>query len=829
MTHAVPGLPPHADAYRGPHAGPYLGPDPAPGPHAGTPLHVQVHRAPPGLPGPGRMARSWLAHILRHRDDLAPWTFFAPARPGQPLAELRGRLAVAYADTAGLARGNPTGPDASEPGPDDAVERHGGYEVRYGRAPDLARRLAPADPGGFLRAAWATFLATPPPDPLRDWLVPYGGMLAVPARRIAARPPGFWRGCLATIDDPAHRDPSSPGSAAALELLGLFLFGDAGRHPGQAGGVFAADPAATGGGVAVRPGVRRDLALAQAVKRCPHRTAPACGCPEVPGACALGKGRSGSVTWADCLACRGADSALIRGHLAGFTGYGQHTAALGRELERLGCPVAFESLDAGFDPAAGLLPADPFVAARLAADPPRFPALLLQSSCPHTPAADPARTVNFTMWESTRVSPAAVAACNALRAVIVPCAANAEWFRASGVAVPIRVVPLGLDPSVFHPGGLPGEPPARAPGVVRFGCAGRTAHGGERKGLDAVVAAFVAALGDEPTAFLDVKIWADCAVVDPGHPRVRLIRTAYTAAELAGWYRSLDVFASASKGEGWGLQPLQAMACGAPALAPFWGGHAEYMTAHNAYPVAFDELPAVGPIYGGLGDWCVVRPDSLRGQLRRAFEDEAGRRAKGLAAARDAATFTWGRTAEGVLAVLREFAADGDPRGESPGAPRAAADVGDGVWVGGSRACDEARGKYAQVVHVWKPQNRLEGVACRHVADRRAGGLAVEWSEEQGLGDLGVPLAELAAYCRRPGPLLVHCVAGSCRSTALATLAKVARGRDPFDAARDVIEGVYRDRGFMPGWRRETMEEIFAWALAPPNYAAAGGGMPPAA
>ncbi len=275
--------------------------------------------------------------------------------------------------------------------------------------------------------------------------------------------------------------------------------------------------------------------------------------------------------------------------------------------------------------------------------------MLLQSSCPHDHVPHPGRTVNLTMWETNRLSPAAVAACNELACVVVPCAANAAWFRASGVTAPLRVVPLGIDPALFRP-----TTPEPA-GLVRFGCAGRTAHGGVRKGLDAAIAAFLDALGDEPTAFLEVKVWPDCAVADPRHPRVLIRRTPLADAELVDWYRSLSCFVSASKGEGWGLQPHQAMAVGRPAIAPFWGGHAAYMTAESCYPVEFAEEPATGPIYGGLGAWCVPRHDSLVEQMRRAFANGAERRAKGAAAAARAAEFTWARTARELAAVLREF------------------------------------------------------------------------------------------------------------------------------------------------------------------------------
>ncbi len=106
---------------------------------------------------------------------------------------------------------------------------------------------------------------------------------------------------------------------------------------------------------AARPAIRAYLALSAAARACPHRTAPACGCAQVPGSCALGKGGDRGVTLADCVACQKHDRVEIRGHLNNFTGYGQHVAAIGMELEKLGMPVTFdpiERVDGGFLPLA---------------------------------------------------------------------------------------------------------------------------------------------------------------------------------------------------------------------------------------------------------------------------------------------------------------------------------------------------------------------------------------------------------------------------------------------------------------------------------------------
>jgi hypothetical protein len=104
------------------------------------------------------------------------------------------------------------------------------------------------------------------------------------------------------------------------------------------------------------------IRLTRAASKCPHRTAPSCGCASVPGSCALGKGGASGVTLADCIACQRDDVATIHAHLSSYTGYGQLAAELGRGLEALGHPVGFEAID--IDPG-GFVPLDEFVKRRI--------------------------------------------------------------------------------------------------------------------------------------------------------------------------------------------------------------------------------------------------------------------------------------------------------------------------------------------------------------------------------------------------------------------------------------------------------------------------------
>jgi glycosyltransferase involved in cell wall biosynthesis len=121
-------------------------------------------------------------------------------------------------------------------------------------------------------------------------------------------------------------------------------------------------------------------------------------------------------------------------------------------------------------------------------------------------------------------------------------------------------------------------------------------------------------------------------------PEVRA-RVAFTGrvsdAELRALYAGASVFAFASRHEGFGLPPLEAMALGAP------------LVCSNAA-----SLPEV------VGDAALLFPagdaESLARALARVLDDPALRERLSLAGPERAAQFTWERTAVATVAVYRE-------------------------------------------------------------------------------------------------------------------------------------------------------------------------------
>ncbi|MBV9381453.1 MAG: glycosyltransferase family 4 protein [Streptosporangiaceae bacterium] len=120
-------------------------------------------------------------------------------------------------------------------------------------------------------------------------------------------------------------------------------------------------------------------------------------------------------------------------------------------------------------------------------------------------------------------------------------------------------------------------------------------------------------------------------------PHLRLCRPGYLPfSELPGFLGGALVVAVPSRGEGFGLPVLEAMACGVPVL-----------TAHNT------SLPEVG---GEAVAYTEPDAESIRVSLRALLDDPERRAALGMAGHARAQEFTWAASAEAHLACYQRAA-----------------------------------------------------------------------------------------------------------------------------------------------------------------------------
>lgn len=213
---------------------------------------------------------------------------------------------------------------------------------------------------------------------------------------------------------------------------------------------------------------------------------------------------------------------------------------------------------------------------------------------------------------------------------------------------PSTVILHGIDAESFRP------PEDRAalrqklglPDATLIGCYGRIRA---QKGTDAFVQAMLRSLPTRPgTTALVMGRATDKhqpfldglkQEVARGGMQDRILFLPEVSVDaMPDWYRALDLYIAPQRWEGFGLTPLEAMACGVPVIATRVGAFEELVTEDTGALVPPDDIPA------------------LAAEAARLIDDPALRARKSAAArARVTAGFRIEDEAEALIAVYRRL------------------------------------------------------------------------------------------------------------------------------------------------------------------------------
>jgi glycosyltransferase involved in cell wall biosynthesis len=249
------------------------------------------------------------------------------------------------------------------------------------------------------------------------------------------------------------------------------------------------------------------------------------------------------------------------------------------------------------------------------------------------------KVVVFSMWETNTIPRDQIDQINQSACLLyVPCRQNLHDYQAGGVRVPTQVLHLGVDPNEFpvvHRGRR---------GVFTFGSLGSLSP---RKGIDVLLRAFQEEfLPGEPVRLL-LKSTDRPPAYRIRDPRVTIVQSSVDRRTLRDLYGRMDAFVLPSRGEGFGLCGLEAMATGLPVIATDWSGPVEYLDPEDSFPLSYRLVDAGGAEAHGVrffGMWAEPSYEHLRVLLRWLYEHPDAAAEKGRrAAARVHRHWTWDR------------------------------------------------------------------------------------------------------------------------------------------------------------------------------------------
>ena len=284
--------------------------------------------------------------------------------------------------------------------------------------------------------------------------------------------------------------------------------------------------------------------------------------------------------------------------------------------------------------------------------------------------------VGRTMFETDRLPPAWVDACNQMDAVWVPSAFNVQTFTKAGVHPgKLRVVPGAIDLARYNPRCVP----LRVTGARGFNFLS-VFDWTLRKGWDTLLQAYVeefradedvalilkthsslGCTGEQLMEFMTAYI-ADALGRDLNRiPDIILQDTNVPDAQMPNLYRAADCYVMPSRGEGWGRPYMEAMAMGLPVIAVGWSGQTAFLNAANSLVLDYtlQEVPSEAwretPTYEGH-KWAEPSRPHLRQLLRRSFEDrQEGRRLGQAARAHIETHFTYAPVAAIIAAEVERL------------------------------------------------------------------------------------------------------------------------------------------------------------------------------
>jgi glycosyltransferase involved in cell wall biosynthesis len=234
------------------------------------------------------------------------------------------------------------------------------------------------------------------------------------------------------------------------------------------------------------------------------------------------------------------------------------------------------------------------------------------------------RNVGFTMFETTQIPKYWDKYINEnAERLFVPSLDNKKLFRNCGVKIPIDVVPLGLEPSYWS---LTEKVPRKDFVFMISGLLDK------RKGADIAIEAFKESF--KPHEKVKLLLKSRDGVFDYNNikldtKRMLLVDQRLSPQGMVELLSMVDCFVFPTRGEGFGLPPLEALATGTPVIVTNAGSTGDTFNSKYMFPIKNDGYEPChysgSAHWGDLGEWLNPSVEDCAEKMRYVYEhyDEA--------------------------------------------------------------------------------------------------------------------------------------------------------------------------------------------------------------
>ncbi|KAL6049313.1 Glycosyltransferase, CAZy family GT4 [Balamuthia mandrillaris] len=243
----------------------------------------------------------------------------------------------------------------------------------------------------------------------------------------------------------------------------------------------------------------------------------------------------------------------------------------------------------------------------------------------------------------------------------VPSSFLVEVFSSAGVRRDkLHVVPVPIDTHLFDPNAFPSRPspPLPRPSSIHNNQNSRpfiflsVFKMEERKGWDLLLRAFWDEFRNDPPGRVELHLQTYLYPTPPPPllprdessiltfisfsfpqeihqmyqrklPPVRILSKEQKVSEMPKLFLSADAFVLPTRGEGFGMPIVEAMAMELPVIATNWSGPSDFLTEANSYPLRVEKMESAGFFEnGGGGQWAKPDVKHLQRLMRRVMEEQ---------------------------------------------------------------------------------------------------------------------------------------------------------------------------------------------------------------